>query len=122
MRRMPRSVLVVDDHASFRAAASRLLAAAGFTVVGEAVDVASAKAGVARLRPDVVLLDIQLPDGDGFMVARWLERESPGAAVVLTSSRDESDYRDRIAGTRACGFIAKAELSGERFVALVGAA
>jgi DNA-binding NarL/FixJ family response regulator len=119
---MPRSVLVVDDHATFRAAAARLLEAAGFTVVGEAADVATAKAGVALLHPDVVLLDVQLPDGDGFTVARWLAREAPDAAVVLTSSRDASDYRDRMARTRARGFISKSDLSPERFVALVGAA
>lgn len=118
---MPRSVLVVDDHAGFRAAAARLLTAAGFDVVGEAADVASAKAGIARLHPDVVLLDVQLPDGDGFMVASWLAREQPGAVVVLTSSRDASDYGDRVAAS-ACGFIGKSELSGERFTALVGAA
>src|SRR5438105_2788065 len=82
----PVTVLIVDDHPSFRATARALLQAEGFDVVGEAEDGASALALVAELRPDVVLLDVQLPDLDGFEVAQRLGADGP--AVVLVSSRD----------------------------------
>jgi DNA-binding NarL/FixJ family response regulator len=65
-------VLIVDDHDGFRSSARALLEAEGFDVVGEAGDAASALAAAARLRPEVVLLDIQLPGIDGFEVAARL--------------------------------------------------
>lgn len=100
------SVLIVDDHAGFRATARRLLEAEGYTVVGEAADGAAAVAAVAALAPDVVLLDVALPDASGFDVARRL-----AAPVVLTSSRDWAD--DLVAASGARGFVPKAQLSGE---------
>jgi DNA-binding NarL/FixJ family response regulator len=109
-------VLIVDDHAAFRSFARALLEAQGFEVVGEAADGGSAISKAARLRPAVVLLDIQLPDIDGFAVAERLAAE---AAVVLISSRDESAYRRRLAASPARGFIAKADLSGAALAALV---
>jgi DNA-binding NarL/FixJ family response regulator len=111
-----RTVLIVDDHDSFRAAARALLEAAGLEVVGEAADGASALAAVAELRPEVVLLDIQLPDLDGFAVAEQLEPGGP--AVVLTSSRSAASYRRRLA-TSGCRFVAKSELSGDAVLAAV---
>jgi DNA-binding NarL/FixJ family response regulator len=107
-------VLVVDDHELFRASARRVLTASGFTVVGEAGDGAGAIEAAGRLHPDLVLLDIQLPDLDGFQVARELSIHSPAAAVVLVSSRDRSDYGGLVERSGACGFIAKAELTGTR--------
>jgi CheY-like chemotaxis protein len=71
---MARTVLIVDDHAPFRAVARALLQLEGFEVVGEAADALSALEAVGRLRPDVVVLDIQLPDLDGFEVARQSSR------------------------------------------------
>ena len=103
-------ILLVDDHPSFRACARALLEADGFTVVGEAEDGASALSAIAALHPDVVLLDIQLPDMDGFAVLERLGSSAP--PVVLVSSREASDYDGLIRASRARGFIPKAELSG----------
>ena len=119
-------VLLVDDHAGFRATARRLLETEGWTVVGEAADGMSALASAARLRPDLVLLDIGLPDLDGFAVAeRLVSAGTAGAGapdVVLISSRDRAAYADRIASSAAVGYIAKDDLDGERLRALLAAA
>jgi DNA-binding NarL/FixJ family response regulator len=117
---MAERVLIVDDHAPFRSIARALLTAEGFEVVGEAGDARSALEASRRLHPTVVLLDIQLPDLDGFEVARQLAEDPDGPAVVLVSSRDSSSYRRRLAGSTARGFISKAELSGAAVAALVG--
>jgi len=111
-------VLIVDDHASFRALARMVLVADGFDVVGEAGDGTDALRAAQRLHPDVVLLDVQLPGcegtgGDGFGVAEALSAQSSPPAVVLVSSRSRTDYGHRVAGSAALGFIAKAELSGD---------
>ena len=116
---MPTTVLIVDDHPSFRTSARRLLEADGFAVVGEAVDAASAIAAARRLAPDVVLLDVHLPDGDGFAVAAQLTANAGGPAVVITSSHAGSDYGPLVAGSGARGFVPKAELSGEALEALL---
>lgn len=109
---MARRVLIVDDHPGFRAVVRRLLECEGHTVVGEAADGRSAVAACRELRPDWVLLDVQLPDSDGFTVAEALAGEPGAPAVVLTSSRDRSDYGPALARACACGFVPKAELSG----------
>ena len=106
------SVLIVDDHPTFRATARQLLEAEGFDVVGEAEDGAGALECFARLHPDVVLLDVQLPDMDGFVVAEELCRNGWSPAVVLTSSRDLSDFGSLVKTCGARGFVPKAELSG----------
>ena len=116
---MPQTVLIVDDHPSFRATARALLAAEGFEVVGEAVDAADAIAKVSELRPDVVLLDVQLPDGSGFDVASRLCANGSAPAVVLVSSRDAADYGDIIPACGARGFVPQAELSGATTRALL---
>ena len=110
---MPERVLIVDDHASFRAAARAMLEADGFEVVGEAADGAGALVACARLEPAVVLLDIQLPDLDGFAVAERLSQQQRPPQVVLVSSRSASGYRRRLAGAPVRGFLTKAELSSE---------
>lgn len=115
---MPR-VLIVDDHATFRATARRLLEAEGYDVVGEAEDGASALEAVARLRPEIVLLDVQLPDMDGFEVSRRLCANGASPKIVLTSSRDASEFGDLVGTCGSRGFIPKAELSGGRLAALL---
>ena len=119
---MSATVLIVDDHAGFRSLAKALLEAEGYTVVGEAANGTSALREARRLRPELVLLDVDLPDMDGFEVARRLAADGDGAAIVLTSSRDASDYRRRLAASGARGFIAKSELSGASLGALLGGA
>jgi len=113
------TVLIVDDHAEFRSVARALLEADGFEVLGEAADGESALAAAASLRPKLVLLDIQLPDVDGFEVAAQLAAWIDPPAVVLTSSRSAGSYRRRLAESPVSGFISKGELSGEALAALV---
>jgi DNA-binding NarL/FixJ family response regulator len=113
------TVLIVDDHAEFRASASELLQAEGFDVVGVARDGSVAVELVLRLRPQIVLLDVQLPDADGFAVAERLAEEAPAPQVVLISGRDAAAYGRRLAAARVCGFIAKRDLSGAALAALV---
>lgn len=115
-------VLIIDDHPAFVKAAGQLLAADGFEVVGQAFDGLSGVALAERLRPEIVLLDIQLPDIDGFEVARRLVALDPPPTVVLTSSRDATDYGSRVGRAPAKGFIGKADLSGARLAALVESA
>jgi CheY-like chemotaxis protein len=116
---MAARVLVVDDHPSFRRLARRMLQAGGFVVVDEAGDGASALAAVRVLRPDVVLLDVLLPDTTGFELAELLAEDPEGPVVVLTSSRGASDYRTALARSSARGFIAKRDLSVATLTALV---
>jgi len=114
------TVLIVDDHAAFRAAARRMLVAAGFVIVGEAADGLGALAVVAEATPDVVLLDVQLPGIDGIAVAERLAVGRAPPRVVLISSRDAAAYGERLACAPACGFLPKAALSGPALAALVG--
>lgn len=114
-----RTVLIVDDHDAFRASARALLEADGFDVVGEAGDGPKAIQAVAALRPNIVLLDIQLPGPDGFVVAEELARTADPPLVVLISSRDAATYGRRLDTTSARGFLTKSRLSGEALAALV---
>ena len=110
--------IVVDDHAAFRASARRLLELSGYEVVGEAGDGASGLALARELEPELVLLDVALPDMSGFDVADALA--GGASAVVLVSSRDPSDLGRRATHSRALGFISKDRLSEESLLALVG--
>ena len=116
---MRKRVLIVDDHKPFRATARELLEEAGYVVAGEAGDAAEALAAVAADAPDAILLDVQLPDEDGFAVATALTADG-GPAVVLISSREAEDYGRRIETCGARGFIPKSGLSAAAFAALVG--
>jgi len=115
------TVLIVDDHPSFRASARTLLEAEGYVIVGEAEDGTSAVRAAKALHPDLVLLDVQLPDLDGFEVAQLLQKLEDPPAVVLTSSRDSADYGRCIGDCGARGFVPKAELSGAAIAALFAA-
>jgi DNA-binding NarL/FixJ family response regulator len=117
---MARTLLIVDDHEKFRSFAKALLTAEGFEVTGEAVDGFSALKEIARLHPDVVLLDVQLPDIDGFEVARRLAKQPEAPIVVLTSSREASSYGSKLAASPVNGFIPKRDLADGAFSELVG--
>jgi DNA-binding NarL/FixJ family response regulator len=106
------TILIIDDHRGFRLQARALLEADGFTVLGEAADGASGLDVARDLRPDLVLLDIGLPDIEGFDVATALAVDGPPPFVVLTSSREASEYGPRLRHASALGFIPKDELSG----------
>lgn len=117
---MPPTIVIVDDHEQFRRSARGLLELDGYDVIGEAGDGAEAIALVGRLRPDVVLLDIALPDTSGLDVA---ERLAGGEArVVLVSSRDPVDLGARVATCGAAGFIPKDRLTGEALAAVLAGA
>jgi DNA-binding NarL/FixJ family response regulator len=119
--RVAERVLIVDDHEEFRRLARALLEAGGFEVVGEAIDGAATLVAVERMHPDIVLLDVQLPDMNGFDVARTLCDRKDAPAVVMTSSRDASDFGRRLERSGARGFIPKSRLSGAALAALVTA-
>jgi DNA-binding NarL/FixJ family response regulator len=114
------TVLIVDDHAEFRQSAGALLEAEGFTVIGEAADGDAAIAAVERVRPQIVLLDVQLPGADGFAVAERLAAGRDPPVVVLISSREAAAYGPRLQAAAAHGFLPKRELSGAALAALVG--
>jgi DNA-binding NarL/FixJ family response regulator len=115
-------LLLVDDHVAYRTRARALLEAAGFVVVGEAGSGAEALAAARTLHPDVVLLDVVLPDIDGFAVCDRLARQAPVPAVVLTSTRNVTTYRDQLRESPARGFIAKVDLTGATLVEMLGEA
>ncbi|HKA09427.1 MAG TPA: response regulator [Candidatus Dormibacteraeota bacterium] len=117
---MVRDVLIVDDHRGFRREAKRLMEQIGFRVVGDAGTGSEAIDKVRQLNPDVVLLDIQLPDLDGFAVATALASLPEPPAVLLVSTRDAVDYGSRLSNCSAVGFIAKAELTADSLLALLG--
>jgi two-component system response regulator EvgA len=119
---MPGRVLLVDDNGAFRAAARALLARGGFVIVAEAEGGADALVAAAKHRPDLAIVDVQLPDLDGFTVAERLGGLEPAPTVILTSSLDPSDFGALVETSPALGFIAKAELSVRAIQALLAPA
>jgi DNA-binding NarL/FixJ family response regulator len=113
------TILIIDDDARFRRQARDLLEADGFTVIGLAVGGAAGLEAATSLRPDFVLLDIGLPDVDGFEVARLLALDRPAPLVVLTSSRDARSYGRRLSDGHLLGFVPKERISGAAIRALV---
>jgi two-component system response regulator EvgA len=118
---MATTVLIVDDHPGFRATARAVLEAEGYDVVGEAETGVEGLSAARELTPDIVLLDVQLPDFDGFEVASRLLRLElePSPRIVLTSSRDACDFGRLIQQSGVSGFVPKAELSGSAIASLV---
>jgi DNA-binding NarL/FixJ family response regulator len=110
---MGKTLVIVDDHAGFRDSARLLLEEDGFEVLGEAEDGRSGIAAVRSLRPDIVLLDICLPDTDGMAVAKELTAHDDAPVIVLTSSHDREDFGEAIETSGAHAFVPKGELSGE---------
>jgi len=120
-RRPVKTLLIVDDHPGFRAIARAALATA-FSIVGEAADARSGLALARQLDPDVVLLDVQLPDADGFAVASALAAQRDRPVVVLTSSLDPKDLKPLIERSPARGFIEKERLSAAALSSLLRSA
>jgi DNA-binding NarL/FixJ family response regulator len=116
---MAPSVLIVDDHADFRASARALLELQGYEVIGDAEDGEAALEAVERLDPDVVLLDIQLPGMDGFEVAERLAGSRRPPRVVLISSRRRTAYEALLPAAPVAGFLGKHELTGPALAALL---
>ena len=116
------TILIVDDHAGFRLRARAILEAEGFVVIGEADDGATGLTAARTLRPDLVLLDIGLPDVEGFAVAHELASEGPPPLVVLTSSRDAAAFGSRLTADPVLGFLPKDELSGAALLAMLESA
>jgi DNA-binding NarL/FixJ family response regulator len=114
------TILIVDDHADFRMRTRALLEAEGFAVVGDAADGASGIQATNDLNPDVVLLDISLPDIDGFEVTRQLRADGRTRTIVLISTRPVTEYGPQVARSGAAGFIAKEDLSGSAVRAVIG--
>jgi DNA-binding response OmpR family regulator len=113
------TIVIVDDHPSFLAAARFALESEGFDVIGVATDGESALRETVRSCPQIVLLDVSLPDMDGFEVASRLRAAGVSSTIVFTSSRDGSDFGSLVTASGGAGFIAKAELSGDRLRAVV---
>jgi DNA-binding NarL/FixJ family response regulator len=116
---MRRRILVIDDNTAFRDAVGRLLATDGFTVVAEAGSGAGGIQQAKKHKPDLVILDVQLPDTDGFDVAEQLAGLDPALQVILTSTLDGSDLGALVSESSARGFIPKAELSVRAIEALL---
>jgi len=114
-----RRVLIIDDNNAFRAAARQLLERSGFIVVAEAESGTDAVEDAKTHRPDLALVDLQLPDFDGFEVAERLSRLDPAPRVILTSSLDGADFGALVTSSSALGFIPKAELSARAIDALL---
>lgn len=119
---MVQRAVIVDDHVPFRTLAARLLEAAGYEVVALCGNGRSAHLAIAGLRPDLVLLDVQLPDIDGFQLMAQLDGCLDPSTVVLVSSREAADYGPRIRRSGAAAFITKSELSAQSLADVVARA
>jgi DNA-binding NarL/FixJ family response regulator len=109
---MPVRVLLVDDDEAFRQSAAKFLAERGYDVVGQASTLAEARAAVVQLRPDALLLDVNLPDGNGVALATELTRDGEPLRVLLTSTDSSAVTRRLLDRSGAAGFVAKADLMG----------
>ena len=113
-------VVIADDHPQFRSATRLMLESAGYDVIGEASDAEEAVAECHRLHPDLLILDVQLPDYDGFAVADELSHDTDAPTIVLVSNREASDYGTLIDDAKIAGFISKIDFSEPALRALIG--
>jgi DNA-binding NarL/FixJ family response regulator len=109
---MPSSVLLVDDDPAFRRLARRTLGGTGLAVIGEAGTVAEASWAASELRPDAVLVDVGLPDGDGITLAHELTALPWCPRVVLTSVDPDAATPEEVRLSGALGFVPKGDLPG----------
>lgn len=116
---MSPTLLIVDDHPAFRRAVRRTLSAGGFDVIGEADGVATARAELHRLKPRVVLLDVNLGDGNGFEIAEWLQRQDDPPVIVMTSDGEREDLEGPALRSGARAFIEKAGLTASALAAVL---
>lgn len=116
---MATTVLVVDDHSGFRSCVRRLLEDEGYRVVGEAADGASAITSARDLQPQLALVDVYLPDLDGFELASKLAALDQPPAIILISSHDRAELESLVPGSGARGFVPKDELSKEAIEELI---
>ena len=117
---MTRSILVVDDDAAVRRLIVRILRSAGHVVVGEAGSVADALDRAEALRPDIALVDIGLPDGDGFSLTRQLRAKPWPMRIVIFSSDADRTNADAAERAGAVGFLPKDELASPGLERLIG--
>jgi two-component system response regulator DesR len=108
-------VLLVDDAPFYRRIACELLARRGYAVAGEAETIAAALSLAGAVQPDAALVDVRLPDGDGFDLAARLTRLYPWMAVLLTSSEFDDDFHARADASGARGFVPKLHLAQIEF-------
>ena len=116
---MPRTVLIVDDHEGFRATARRVLEAGGYSVIAEAADGSSGVAAAVESHPDLALVDVQLPDFDGFEVTRRIQESGEAPEIVLISSHERADFGSLVENSGARGFVCKSDLSAAAVEALL---
>jgi DNA-binding NarL/FixJ family response regulator len=117
---MDATVLIVDDHAGFRTHARQFLESVGYRVVGEAEGSTAGLEAARTLKPELALVDVYMPDGDGFELASRIASLPDAPAVILISSHDASELSDCIAQSPARGFVSKAELSRSAIEQLMG--
>ncbi|HZO59593.1 MAG TPA: response regulator transcription factor [Solirubrobacterales bacterium] len=110
---MGASILIVDDHPGFRAQARRLLESEGYLVIGEAGDCTTGLEAARALQPQLALVDVYLPDGDGFDLTSRIALLTDPPTVILISSRDGAEFERCASESGARGFVPKAELSRE---------
>jgi DNA-binding NarL/FixJ family response regulator len=109
---MGTTVLIVDDDPGFRRVAAELLAARGYRVIGEAGGIQEGLAFIQASKPDAVLLDVQLEDGDGISLATRLSAEWDAPRILLTSTDAGAAPPSVVEECGAAGFVAKDTLAG----------
>ena len=115
---MSATVLVIDDHPLVRDGVKRSLTAAGFTCVGEASSLKEAIAMIALHNPDVITVDLNLPDGNGLEIISWARKNSPTIAIVVLTLEDDLDLVSAASQSGAQAFISKSE-SAEHLVSAI---